>query len=50
VAIICAIVLFTSIKRVLFFLIVLLDLFQVTCDNLEEAIVKVAEGNILDET
>jgi hypothetical protein len=30
-------------------LVVLLTLFQVTSDNLEEAIVKVAEGNILDE-
>ena len=50
VAIIRAIVLFTIIKRVLFLLVVLLTLFQVTSDNLEEAIVKVAEGNILDET
>jgi hypothetical protein len=42
-------VLFTIIKRVLFFLVVLLTLFHITGDNLEEAIVKVAEGNILDE-
>jgi hypothetical protein len=42
-------VLSTIIKRVLFLLVALLTLFQVTCDNLEEAIVKVAEGNILDE-
>jgi hypothetical protein len=42
-------VLSTIIKRVLFLLVVLLTLFQVTGDNLEEAIVKVAEGNILDE-
>ena len=47
--IIRAIVLFTIIKRVLFLLVVLLTLFQVIGDNLEEAIVKVAEGNILDE-
>jgi hypothetical protein len=40
-------VLSTIIKRVLFLLVVLLTLFQVTGDNLEEAIV--AEGNILDE-
>jgi hypothetical protein len=38
------------IKRILFFLVVLLTLFQVTGDNPEEAIVKVAEGNILYET
>jgi hypothetical protein len=50
VTIICAIVLFTIIKRVLFLLIVLLTLFQVTGDNPEEAIVKVAEGKRLDET
>jgi hypothetical protein len=50
VTIILAIVLFTIIKRVLFLLVVLLTLFQVTCDNPEEAIVKVAEGNKLDET
>jgi hypothetical protein len=50
VTIICAIVLFTIIKRVLFLLVVLLTLFQVTCDNPEEAIVKVVEGNRLDET
>ena len=45
--IICAIVLFTIIKRILLLLVVLLTLFQFTS---EEAIVKVAEGNILDET
>jgi hypothetical protein len=50
VMIIRVIVLSTIIKRVLFLLVVLLTLFQVTGDNLEEAIVKVAEGNILDET
>jgi hypothetical protein len=50
VTIIHAIVLFTIIKRVLFLLFVLLSLFQVTGDNHREAIVKVAEGNILDET
>jgi hypothetical protein len=50
VMIIRAIVLFTIIKRVLFLLLVLLTLFQVTGDNPEEATVKVAEGNILDET
>jgi hypothetical protein len=49
VTIIRAIFLFTIIKRVLF-LLVLLTLFQVTGNNPEEAIVKVAEGNILDET
>jgi hypothetical protein len=48
--IICAIVLSTIIKRVLFFLVVLLTLFHVTSDKLEEAIVKVVEGNILYET
>ena len=48
--IIRAIVLFTIIKRVLFLLVVLLTLFQVMGDNLEEAIGKVAEGNRLDET
>jgi hypothetical protein len=49
--IIHAIVLVTIIKqKVLFLLIVLLTLFQVTGDNPEEAIVKVAEGNKLDET
>jgi hypothetical protein len=47
--IIRAIVLSTIIKRVLFLLVVLLTLFQVTSDNPEEAIVKVFEGNILDE-
>jgi hypothetical protein len=50
VTIVCAIVLFTIIKRVLFLLAVLLTLFQVTSDNPEEAIVKVAEGNRLDAT
>ena len=40
VMIIHAIVLFTIIKRVLFLLVVLLTLFQVTCDNPEEDIVK----------
>jgi hypothetical protein len=49
VMIIRAIVLSTIIKRILFLLAVLLTLFQVTGDNPEEAIVKVAEGNILDE-
>jgi hypothetical protein len=49
VMIIRAIVLSTIIKRILFLLLVLLTLFQVTGDNREEAIVKVAEGNILDE-
>ena len=48
--IICAIVLSTIIKRILLLVAVLLTLFQVTCDNPEEAIVKVAEGNILYET
>ena len=42
-------VLSTILKRVLFLLIVLLTRFQVTGDNLQEAIVKFAEGNILDE-
>jgi hypothetical protein len=32
-------------QRVLFLLVVLLTLFQVTGDNPEEAIVKVIEGN-----
>jgi hypothetical protein len=50
VMIIRAIVLSTIIKRILFLLVVLLTLFQVTGDNPEKAIVKVAEGNILDET
>jgi hypothetical protein len=45
-----AIDLSTIIKRVLFLLVVLLTLFQVTGDNSEEAIVKVVEGNILYET
>ena len=42
VMIIRAIVLFTIIKRVLFLPFVLLTLFQVTSNNPEEAIVKVA--------
>jgi hypothetical protein len=50
VMIIRAIVLSTIIKRILFLLVVLLTFFQVTGDNPEKAIVKVAEGNILDET
>jgi hypothetical protein len=41
--IICDIVLFTIIKRVLCLLVVLLTLFQVTVNNPEEAIVKVEE-------
>jgi hypothetical protein len=48
--IIHTIVLFTIIKTILFLLIVLLALFQVTCNNPKEAIVKVAEGNKLYET
>jgi hypothetical protein len=48
--VICAIVLYTIIKRLLFLLVVLLTLFQVTGDNPQEAIVKVVEGNILYET
>jgi hypothetical protein len=50
VMIIRAIVLSTIIKRVLFFLFVLLTLFQVTSDNPKEAIVKVVKGNTLYET
>jgi len=50
VMIICAIALPTIIKRILFFLAILLTLFKVTGDNTEEAIVKFAEGNRLDET
>jgi hypothetical protein len=50
VMIIRAIVLSTIIKRILFLFVVLLTLFQVTGDNPEKAIVKVAEGTILDET
>jgi hypothetical protein len=50
VTIVRAIALSTIIKRVLFLLVVLLTLFQVTGDNSEEAIVKVVEGNILYET
>jgi hypothetical protein len=50
VMIIHAIALSTIIKRILFLLVVLLTLFQVTGDNPEKAIVKVAEGNILNET
>jgi hypothetical protein len=38
------------IKGILFFLVVLLTLFQVTYDNLDKAIVKVEKGNILYET
>ena len=43
-------VLSTIIKRVLFLLAILLTLFQLTCDNPEEAIVKVAKDNRLYET
>jgi hypothetical protein len=50
VMIIRAIALSIIIKRILFFLVVLLTLFQVTGDDPEKAIVKVAEGNILYET
>jgi hypothetical protein len=50
VMIVRAIILFTIIKRVLFLFVVLLTLFQVTGNNPEEAIVKVAKGNRLDET
>jgi NADH:ubiquinone oxidoreductase subunit K len=50
VMIVCAIALSTIIKTILFLLVVLLTSFQVTGDNPEEAIVKVAEGNILNET
>jgi hypothetical protein len=50
VTIVRAIYLSTIIKRVLFLLVVLLTLFQVTGDNSKEAIVKVVEGNILNET
>jgi hypothetical protein len=50
VMIVRAIALSTIIKRILFLLVVLLTLFQVTGDNPEEAIVKVAEGNVLNET
>jgi hypothetical protein len=50
VTIVRAIVLFTIIKRASILLVVLLTLFQVTGDNPKEAIVKVAEGNRLDET
>jgi hypothetical protein len=50
VMIIHAIVLPTIIKRILFLLVVLFTLFQVTGDNPEEVIVKVVEGNILDDT
>jgi hypothetical protein len=42
-----AIALSTIIKRILFLLVVLLTSFQVTGDNPEEAIVKVAEGNVI---
>ena len=47
--IIRAIVLSTIIKRILFLLVVLLTLLQVTGNNPEEAIVKVVEGNVLKE-
>jgi hypothetical protein len=50
VMIIHSIALSIIIKRILFLLVVLLTLFQVTGDNLEKAIVKIAEGNILYET
>ena len=47
---IIVLVLVFIIIRVLFFHVVLLTLVQVTGDNPEEAIVKVTEGNRLDET
>jgi hypothetical protein len=50
VMIVRAIDLLTIIKKILFLLAVLLTLFQVTGDNPEEDIVKVAEGNVLNET
>jgi hypothetical protein len=50
VTIVSAISLSTIIKRVLFLLVVLLTLFQLTGDNSKEAIVKVVEGKILNET
>jgi hypothetical protein len=50
VIIICAIALSIIIKRILFMPVVLLTLFQVTGDNPEKSIVKVAKGNILYET
>jgi hypothetical protein len=50
VMIIHAIALSIIIKRILFLLVVLLTLFQVTGINPEKAIVKVVEGNILYET
>jgi hypothetical protein len=50
VMIIRAIALSIIIKRILFLLLVLLTLIQVTGDNPEKAIVKVAEGNILYAT
>jgi hypothetical protein len=37
------------IKRILFLLVVLLTLLQVTGNNPDEAIVEVAEGNVLKE-
>jgi hypothetical protein len=40
----------TIIKRILLLLVVLLTLFQVTGNNPEESIVKVAEGNVLNKT
>ena len=39
-----------SLLLLLFLLVVLLTLFQVTCDNPGESIVMVAKGNILNET
>jgi hypothetical protein len=48
VMIIRAIVLLLSSKK--YYSCLLLTLFQVTCDNPEKAIVKVVEGNKLDET
>jgi hypothetical protein len=35
------------IRGILFLLVVLLTLLQVTCNNPEEAMVKVAEGNVI---
>jgi hypothetical protein len=37
------------IKRILFLLVVLLTLLQVTGNNPEKSIVKVVEGNVLKE-
>jgi hypothetical protein len=50
VMIVRAIALSTIIKMILFFLVVLLTLFQVSGDNPEKAIVKITEGNELNET